>query len=359
MIIAESKAGIKVHAKTAERKTDYYCCLCKERVIFKKGQIKIPHFSHVHNSTCSVYSEGETWEHLKGKSDLYDWLEKLGYNPELEVYIAEINQRADILLNWKAQLYAIEYQCSPISEREVIMRTQGYQSLGIKPIWIAGCKVKINKGLSVLNRLFIIENEVFGRLHFYYNTEAEQLEVTYMSDISRQHKGRRRHVLNKNETSFNGMYKSKPVRFYSCDEKSKNQQSKYLHKMRHYNVRQYRSLFELMYKNNLTIDCLPRVVYSEVVEEWTINTYPVEWKLHLLLWLKGYSRSRAVITLAEMERYFLSLINQNKISCHFLPNLRDNSSDILSAFLALLEFENYLFKTGENTWRINRIKYNW
>lgn len=359
MIIAESKAGIKVNAKTAERKNDYYCCLCKERVILKKGQIKVPHFSHGHNSDCSVYSEGETWEHLKGKSDLYDWLMVMGCGPELEVYIAEINQRADILINWKEQQYAIEYQCSPISEKEVIMRTQGYLSAGIKPVWIAGCKLKIKSSLSVLNRLFIMENNVFGRLHLCYDTEAEQLEVTYMSDITVERKRRRNHVLNKNDTSLTGMYKRKSNGFSACDVRVKNQQSRHLHKMRHYNVRQYRTLFELMYKNNLTVDRLPVVVYSEIAEEWTMNTYPVEWKLRLILWFKEYSLRSTVITLDKIEQHFHFQIDHNMIGRYFLPNLKDNSSDILSSFLALLEFENYLFKIGDKTWSINRSKYNW
>lgn len=359
MIIAQSKAGIKVNARIAERETDYYCCLCKERVILKRGRIKIPHFSHGYNSNCSVHSEGETQEHLKGKSDLYDWLKNLGYHPELEVYIAEINQRADIFFTCKEQQYAIEYQCSPISEKDIIIRTQGYQSVGIKPVWIAGCKLKIKNSLSVLNRLFIMENDAFGLLHLYYDTETEELEVTCMSEIAREHKGRRRHVLNKNDTSLTRLDKRQPNRFRPCDKRNKQQQSRHLHKMRHYNVRQYRSLFELMYENNLTIDQLPGVVYSEIAEEWTINTYHVEWKLRLILWLKKYSISRTILTLNEVERQFLFLVTQNKISCHFLPNLTDNSSNVLHAFLLILEFESYLIKTGEKTWEINRNKYNW
>ncbi|MCC5889059.1 MAG: hypothetical protein JJU01_00730 [Alkalibacterium sp.] len=358
MIIAESVSGIKVNAKQAERQGQYFCSLCKEQVILKRGQIKVPHFSHRQDSDCSVHSEGETWEHMKGKCDLYDWLELIGLEPEMEVYIDSISQRADVLFKWMNQLYAIEYQCSPVSENEVITRTQGYQSVSIKPLWIAGNKLSLKDKLSVLNRLFIMEEEQFGRLHLSYNAEIEQLEVSCMGEPVLSSSKRCRYCLNKYATSFNEIKERKARSFRAAGDCDKKKQIMLLHKMRHHNVRQYRSLFQLMYEHNLVIDRLPTIIFSEISEEWAISTHPIEWKLQMIIWLKEYSDG-SVITQDRIEREFYYLIGKKFINRYFLPNLKDNSHTILLHFIALLENQKYLNQVEEKAWEINKCKYNW
>lgn len=134
MLVAQSKNGL-VNAQFAQLGGSYLCPACRHPVQLRQGKIKIAHFAHLPGADCSV-SEGETVEHLVGKQQLLEWLSALGKDPQLEVYLPEINQRPDLLLR-KSQI-AVEFQCSPLTVQHLRERNDGYQQLGIKPIWILG-----------------------------------------------------------------------------------------------------------------------------------------------------------------------------------------------------------------------------
>lgn len=126
------------------RKQKTFCCPeCNEEVILKIGTKRIPHFSHKKGSTCSESFERESEYHINGKLQLYDWLKGKGLNPVLEPYYKEISQRPDIGVHFNGADYAIEYQCSVISEELFTKRSEAYLKIGIIPIWIlAGKNIK-------------------------------------------------------------------------------------------------------------------------------------------------------------------------------------------------------------------------
>lgn len=115
-----------------------YCPNCHEKVILKLGEKRIFHFSHQKGSFCSLEHEGETDFHLKGKLQLYQWLKLQNLNPILEFYDPSLKQRADIMFNFGTNKYALEYQCSTISDSVFSKRTSGYRSKGYIPLWILG-----------------------------------------------------------------------------------------------------------------------------------------------------------------------------------------------------------------------------
>ena len=114
----------------------FYCPHCKEEVSFKMGQVKIPHFAHRHYSDCSYFSEGESDTHISGKIQLYGFFRRTINNAQLEGYIANIQQRPDILFDFNEKQFAIEFQCSTIPIHRVNERNDGYLSMSITPIWI-------------------------------------------------------------------------------------------------------------------------------------------------------------------------------------------------------------------------------
>lgn len=126
---------------------EYFCPVCNYPVRIKNGMIKLPHFSHYSNSNCSIYSEGETLEHLALKEAFAKWCEKEGIEYELEKYLPALNQRPDLLIG----NIAVEIQCSSLSTQRLIERTQSYQKHGYVPIWICGKKLFSNG--RVLNEL--------------------------------------------------------------------------------------------------------------------------------------------------------------------------------------------------------------
>ncbi|WP_445662651.1 competence protein CoiA [Cytobacillus sp. FSL R5-0596] len=122
---------------------NFYCPECKEKVIMKIGKKRIPHFSHSKGSECQQRYERESEYHMSGKVLLFQWLKKKGLNPILEPYYPEISQRPDISVHYEGVHYALEYQCSSISEELFVKRTEAYLKSDIVPIWIlAGKSIK-------------------------------------------------------------------------------------------------------------------------------------------------------------------------------------------------------------------------
>ncbi|WP_339228778.1 competence protein CoiA family protein [Oceanobacillus sp. FSL K6-2867] len=118
--------------------TLYYCPVCGKQVIMKVGIKTIPHFAHKSTADCPSYKGGEGVYHEQGKLMLYQWLMRHNMKVELEVFLPEIQQRPDILVTWNNRRIAIEYQCARVPDKIIKLRNEGYQSVGIIPIWIAG-----------------------------------------------------------------------------------------------------------------------------------------------------------------------------------------------------------------------------
>lgn len=129
--------GQFINAVDARPGGSYRCPECGESLILKRGHSKIAHFAHRANDHCTLH-DGESYEHLLGKQQIFEWARKKGWHPEIEVYLPQLEQRADILLKLPDQQIAIEFQCSPLSLTALHKRTQGYQGIGIKCYWFLG-----------------------------------------------------------------------------------------------------------------------------------------------------------------------------------------------------------------------------
>ncbi|RDW15984.1 competence protein CoiA [Oceanobacillus chungangensis] len=121
-----------------EKQPNFYCPVCKGKVIMKAGSKVIPHFAHQSIIDCPASEGGEGKYHEQGKLLLYNWLKSQMLHVELEAFIPEINQRPDILLTINNRRIAIEYQCSKIPIEQVKKRNEGYKKNEIIPIWILG-----------------------------------------------------------------------------------------------------------------------------------------------------------------------------------------------------------------------------
>ena len=64
-----------IFPQNASKKRKYYCPDCGEDLIFKKGSIVIPYFSHKSNSKCTYYDHpNESQIHKDAKNKLAQWL---------------------------------------------------------------------------------------------------------------------------------------------------------------------------------------------------------------------------------------------------------------------------------------------
>ncbi|MHC5247388.1 competence protein CoiA [Enterococcus sp. LJL90] len=183
MYIAKNSRGVLVNLLQIEKnqplvKENYYCPACQQKLILKAGNIKQRHFAHCAKKACESFSEGETAEHLAGKALLFNWDQEA----QLEVPLASIGQRADVLL---PQL-ALEFQCSPLPADELAKRVAGYKKLNLQQWWLIGERLKesvLRQGSSH----FCLFNQALG-VHFWHlNTSKKSIELyTQLLTISKQ-----------------------------------------------------------------------------------------------------------------------------------------------------------------------------
>lgn len=112
----------------------YYCVKCHRLLHIKKSVNGRPYYAHLSFRMQS----GQTPEHLLGKRQIFEWADDLGWHPQLEYYLSAIEQRADIYLSIKNQAVAIEFQCSPLTMRQIKQRNAGYRSQNIVVRWLLG-----------------------------------------------------------------------------------------------------------------------------------------------------------------------------------------------------------------------------
>lgn len=158
----------------------FYCPQCKQLVQLKIGQINIPHFAHSKNNACeSGFSEGESQAHLLGKHQLFTFFQQRHFHTLLEPYLPAIKQRPDLLVSKGHHRYAIEFQCSRISEEKCHDRSTGFLNVQITPIWLLKTPATFKK--NGLVKLSIN--------HFYQQFMQQQRGQSYLLtyDIESQH----------------------------------------------------------------------------------------------------------------------------------------------------------------------------
>lgn len=145
----------------------------------KKGQKKAVHFAH-YKSACSLFTEGETAAHLKGKKLLVKWEEELGYSVQPEAYLSDLKQRPDVLVKRHGRNdLALEYQCAPITPKRLVERSNGYRSIGLNFFWILGQKYKLGKRLTNATAKFIRWNASLGFYLLFLDPINEKIEIDY------------------------------------------------------------------------------------------------------------------------------------------------------------------------------------
>ena len=119
MFFAISEAtGKRVFAgKAVYSNSGYFCPICKETLVLKRGDIKTPHFAHKGNSNCDrLYSSPNSVSRW-----VLDWEESFPEDNR-EILISDEKEKhfADILINDRI----INFQHSPISSDIFMARTR-------------------------------------------------------------------------------------------------------------------------------------------------------------------------------------------------------------------------------------------
>lgn len=143
------------------RTMNVYCPHCKEQMILKAGAVKIPHFAHLAHTSCdALFAEGESYLHLLGKRQLFERLQQLGEDVQLECYLPHLQQRPDLLVT-KKRPYALEFQCSRIPHDLFLQRTEGYRRAGIIPVWVLKTPPSFLQKEGILQASFSLFHQQF------------------------------------------------------------------------------------------------------------------------------------------------------------------------------------------------------
>lgn len=136
----------------------------------------IPHFAHKKDTSCSAsFSEGETQEHLQGKQQLYLFLQKQKKHVELEPFLRMLSQRPDLLVTTSSDSMPIEFQCSTIPVADIESRSDGYRSIGMKPIWILHTPAKFTALQEGVGMFYL------SRFHESFLTRAHPEDYTILT----------------------------------------------------------------------------------------------------------------------------------------------------------------------------------
>ncbi|WP_265456185.1 competence protein CoiA [Enterococcus sp. HY326] len=260
MYVAKNSRGVLVNLLQIEKsqpliKETYYCPACRQKLILKAGNVKQRHFAHCAKKTCESFSEGETAEHLAGKALLFNWDQEA----QLEVSLASIGQRADVLL---PQL-ALEFQCSPLSTAKLEKRVAGYKKMNLQQWWLTGERLKegvLRQGSSH----FCLFNQTFG-VHFWHlNTSKKSIELyTHLLTMSKQ-KSFKRKIFNFQEQPLSQIFGDRnSVPSIVCSTKKDWQQQKLsVQKKLYYCLPEILQIQQALYRRGSHLLQLPEILFA-------------------------------------------------------------------------------------------------
>lgn len=126
MYIGVDIKGNRVDIAEAKEKEQYFCPICKAKLIQKRGNIKIHHFAHESGSECDSWNYDMSEWHR-------EWQKRFPVDSrEVVVEKKGIKHRADILINKTV----VEFQHSKISNEEFNDRNLFYKYCGYDVIWL-------------------------------------------------------------------------------------------------------------------------------------------------------------------------------------------------------------------------------
>lgn len=159
MLVSLNKYGKRVSIDEAKDGESYFCPVCHQELILKKGNIRVHHFSHSPSLKCT-----DSWHY--DMSEWHKWWQALFPldNQEIAMEANDEKHRADVFINGTV----IEFQHSPLSCDEFDERNRFYTGLGYKVVWIFDVRDEYQE-----ERIYEIpgKNNVFGWDYAFHTLE--------------------------------------------------------------------------------------------------------------------------------------------------------------------------------------------
>jgi len=359
MLIALDEKNDYIHASSIDKDSESYVCPgCRKPVFLKKGTFRIPHFSHYKNSECSVFSEGETAEHMQGKQLLYDWLSRSDIPVQMEAYLPELKQRPDLLC-WMRDgtPVAIEFQCSRLSSDRMLERTIGYREKGYQVVWILGKDFFLGNYFTSFQKLFLMEVEENIVVFLQMDVAKKEIQLAYEFSFRSGTKSlefeKKRICLSvplssffvEFNRSFNKKKRSKELNLLAIQGK--------LYQKRLYKDKEVLTLLREMYVKGDSLMSLPIEVYFPVSGEWMIETLSFRWKYALLIWLEKKPIG-SLFHAKEVEEFIHTLSYQKRLLFCVSPLINASTFRLpIYEFFYLLCQRGMLAQISQHEWIVN------
>ena len=346
-----------------EDQQTYFCPGCHERVFLKSGKIIQAHFAHFTHSSCSLFSEGETQEHLAGKKLLFEWFSNESIPCQLEAYLPELKQRPDLLI-WPDEDHpvAIEFQCSSLPIEKMLERTAGYQKNGYEVLWIAGSKFQLKKQLTPFQQVFL-RNHPFLGLYFICLREDKKLFEVY-ANISVDQPGGyfKKKIMIVDFPGLKKLFRKSESTFQTrktINNFSYQKSHEYLIKGRLYQNKKMIEFQKYIYYHGYSLISLPKEVYIPVENEWIIKTIPHFWKTILLEWIKEKG-SGETFSKKEFDTKIKDMKKNKEIDFYLSPFIEDSAKEkIFNSYLSELEKKEIIISLTATEWLIINIPYSY
>jgi competence protein CoiA len=306
--------------------------------------------------------EGETLYHMKGKLQLYQWLERQGIPVALEYYDSIIKQRPDIVFQYDGNKYALEYQCSPISEEIFIKRTAAYYQQNYIPLWIMGSKhMKAKRSnvfsLSNFDYFFMRKTKDSHLILPSYCPEEKQFQIlsSILPYSIKNTVANSLHFSIQN-TGIEDILTPKWIAHSNFSKWSNENEKSTMYWSLHPSPDQNRFLREI-YLHNLNLYLLPPEIGLPVNHSLLIQTPSIVWQTYLYLDALEDKSPNDLIHLEEVERNFNDRIKTKEITIRKLPQIpRETSFLAVKEYFLQLERLGIVIKRNETTYQLqNRI----
>ncbi|UQD51423.1 competence protein CoiA [Bacillus methanolicus] len=343
------------------KKEEFYCPVCRQKVILKIGSKKIAHFAHQKEQSCSWdHYERESDYHLAGKLKLYEWLKKEGAKPALEPFLPEIRKRPDILFLHDNKKYVIEFQCSVIPEEIIRKRTESYIVNGFIPIWIIGenqlnRKSKNSASISSFHYLFLRKMGRTTFIPFFCPNTCQFIFLHSIIPLSIRNAIVSMSLTPLASSSLNDLIYPRLKNNFSCIDWRKGIEN--FKRQLVMGSRAYSNPFlKEIYKQYLNISLFPPCIGLPVFHSPYIETSPIIWQGYIWIDIFKNCRSGDMITFDQVYSSFVSRVKRKHIKVRDFPLIeKGHPSFAVWEYLSLLSKTGVLTKTSQKSYRVSTM----
>jgi competence protein CoiA len=305
------------------RKTEeFFCPVCGEKVIMKLGDQKIFHFSHLKDGNCREFFENETEYHMEGKLKLYQWLRSQKVPAILEFYDREIQQRPDVLFQYDHQKYALEFQCSTISEEVFKKRTESYLAHGYTPLWILGGKhLKDQSGITGFQYLFLRQSGD-GKLYIpCFSPDQNSLQILYsIFPYASKNVLLQKSIISLDKGKLSSLINPSLVSMVNIRHWRRSGEA-YQMKWSLYPSEQQRKFLYEIYNHQLNLFLLPPEIGLPVIHGLWIHTPPFIWQTYYYIDFLQNKSPGDLISIHQLEYDFKKRVAKKQIILRNFPQI--------------------------------------